>query len=118
MDLATVVVQPASLDGQAGVVVGRRTVSFAKDRSAAADDPDALYWANASVQLVAVDCASFDVGAVVPLTRPYRRDEVEQVRAYIAARGYPEPGQPGSGGNLGSQVCETAPSADAPSSGA
>ena len=44
VDLATVVVQPASLDGQAGVVVGRRTVSFAKDRSAAADDPGARYW--------------------------------------------------------------------------
>ena len=112
VDLATVVVQPASLDGKSGVVVGRRTVSFAKDRSAPADDPTARYWAEASFRLLAVDCASFEVAAVVPLTRAYQPGEVEQVRAYIAARGYPEPGSPGAEGNLGGEQCASAPSAD------
>ena len=112
VDLATMVVQPAAVDGKSGVVVGRRTISFAKDRSAPADDPDALYWADASFQLLAVNCASFDVGAIVPMTRSYRAEEVAQMRAYIDARGYPEPGSPGAEGNLGGEQCASTPSAD------
>ena len=113
VDLDTVVVQPASLDGQAGVVVGRRAVSFAKDRSAPADDAGALYWADSSFQLMAVDCASFEAEAIVPLVKSYRPAEVAQMRAFIDARGYPEPGQTGSGANLGGQQCQSAPSAGA-----
>ena len=112
VDLATVVVQPAALDGRSGVVVGRRTVSFAKDRSAPADDSASLYWADASFNMMAVDCASFDLGAIVPLTRAYRAEEIAQMRAYIDARGYPKPGSPGAEGNLGGEQCASAPSAD------
>ena len=111
VDLATVVVQPTSLDGQAGVVVGRRTVSFAKDRSGAPDDPDALYWPDSTFELMAVDCASFEAEAIVPLTKSYRSSEVAQMRAYIDARGYPKPSQPGSDANLGGERCDGASSA-------
>lgn len=109
--LNTTLVQPVAAGGVDTVVVGRRSVGFAKDRSGPADDPAALYWPDSAYRLLAVDCASFDVGAIIPKTTPYSRAHVEDMCAFLDADGYPDQAAPQLASGLGQEQCSGAASA-------
>ena len=111
VDLGTISVQPTVVDGQTAVVVSRHSVSFAKDRSAPRGDLDPRYWRDLTWEVLDVDCASYDLAAIVPPSEPYTHEDIARVRAYIDAPRDPDPNVHGLVDSP--QSCAGAPSSDA-----